>query len=298
MKILKNLYIPLILVLFFSCNSDEEFINPFTSEDGFAEKAAFVRFEEIPIIIDFSVASPALVTEIVDPAGNVSSYDLSVALNQDTAFFPVTSITSFPTTLNIPVSQIESAVGVPGGTITEGDEIFFQASITRDDGAVFTVENMTGDVFNQGNRQAMQFSVLIACPLASDDFGTGTYVLEQIGGPGDPFFGGPSRWPGAGETTQEVSLVATSPITRQFDATWITFGGTFSFNLLCGDIRWPFQGFPASCGGSGANALQAEITAYNETDDSEFIITITDTIDTDCGLGEDQTYSIRLTKVN
>ena len=180
MKIIKNTLLGILaLLLSVGCNSDEEFINPFTDEDGFANFAAFVRFEETPALvadgeIDFDqLGNFTIASDVVDPAGIGQSYDLRVALNpsreeEDVVedYAPLLTISDFqedvPVAIAIGINDVVSALGISVDVLEVGDVLDFEAIVTRDDGATFTVDNLTGDTFNQGQRQAISFSIEIA----------------------------------------------------------------------------------------------------------------------------------------
>lgn len=174
MKITKHLIIGIVgLLAISSCNSDEEFINPFTSDEGIAARGAFVRFEETPSAIA-SGSLPldqlndfVLTGELVDPAGNVQSYDLRVALNPESSsieeYVSLLTIDSFeedvPVPLSVPITEIASALGIDIADISLDDEISFQAVTTRDDGTTFGFSNLTNNIFSAGERQAMAFDL-------------------------------------------------------------------------------------------------------------------------------------------
>lgn len=180
MKAIRNILLStLALGLATACNSDEEFINPFTDEEGFANFAAFVRFEETPSVVAGGtlgrdqLADFVLAGDVVDPAGNVQSYDLRVALNpgddeEDVVegYAPLLTISNFeedvPVAIAIGINDIATALGVGVNELAVGDVLDFEAIVTRaGDNATFTVDNLTGDVFNQGQRQAISFSIEI-----------------------------------------------------------------------------------------------------------------------------------------
>ena len=180
MKLIKNIVLgALVLGIASSCNRDEEFINPFTEEEGFANLAAFVRFEETPSVIangeidSDQLSNFTIAGDVVDPAGNVQSYDLRVALNPDDdeedvveGYAPLLTISNFeedvPQAIAIGINDIVSALGIEVDVLEAGDELDFEAIVTRNDGATFTVDNLTGDVFNRGQRQAISFTIEIA----------------------------------------------------------------------------------------------------------------------------------------
>ena len=164
-----------LLLVALGCNSDEEYINPFTSDDGIASRGAFVRFEETPgVIADGELPLDqlggfTLTGELVDPAGNVQSYDLRVALNPESSdlgeYTSLLVISSFeedaPVPLSIPITAVASALGISVAELSSDDEMSFQAVTTRDDGATFDFSNLTNNIFSAGERQAMSFDIAI-----------------------------------------------------------------------------------------------------------------------------------------
>ena len=205
MKITNNILVGTTLLLVgFGCNSDEEYVNPFTSDDGIASRGAFVRFEETPgVIADGELpfdqlGNFTLTGELVDPAGNVQSYDLRVALNPESSsideYSPLLTIDSFqedvPVPLAITITEVATALGIPVSDLSPEDEISFQAVTTRSDGTTFGFSNLTNNIFSAGERQAMAFDIGITdsspqptfftlVPDAAGDVTLGDNALSQ-----------------------------------------------------------------------------------------------------------------------
>ena len=129
-------------------------------------------------------------------------------------------------------NQLAVIVGkTSGADLSGGDNFVFANRTTLTDGRVYPGptpggnNNITPAI--AGNAATEQFSVgwtsYVACPVP-DDYAKGKYLLEQIAGPNDPFFGNPTRF-----ATEEVTLLEISPIQRDFEATYLTFGVTFTF---------------------------------------------------------------------
>ena len=189
----------LLLVGFWSCKSD--YVPPFEA----INKGGFVRYEVINNgSIDIADPSSVYSADLVAPGLNVASYDLDVTLfrGPDVLGTPnarLTSISSFPTTLNISAQDIANAVGVNVSEITAGDKASVDATVTNAAGETYTADNFTGDLFNPGERQAMRFDVFISCPfvtaeavgnylIVTDNFGTTTdpdRLIEAVAGPGE-----------------------------------------------------------------------------------------------------------------
>lgn len=192
----------IVLLPLAACNSEDEFINPFTDEAGIASVGAFVRFEQFPDVVVSGdlpfdqVNNFTFTAEIVDPAGNVESYDLRVALNPESSnvdeYSPLLTVDSFtedvPVQLSITSAEIASALGVPLSDITLDDEISFQAVTTRrGDGATFNFSNLTNNIFSAGTRSAMSWDIEV-----SDSRPVATYFTLVPDEDGDVTLGGSS----------------------------------------------------------------------------------------------------------
>ena len=130
--------------------------------------------------------------------------------------------------------------------------------------------------------------VFVQCPLDAG-FATGTYAVEQISGPADPFFGNPTRF-GPGDFT----INEDGPIQRSFTSKYFTFDVTFNFIVTCGTLVVPKTDSGLGCGGPNLGWAQDGVNTY--TDDSEFTITLLDNVDGGCGLPVAEPLVLKLTK--
>lgn len=152
--------------------------------------------------------------------------------------------------------------------------------------------NLTPNIANSAATTSFSvgFRSYVACPVPAG-YATGDYLLEQIAGPDDPFFGNPTRF-----TSEVVNLTATSPIQRNFEVTYLTFDERrMSFLLICGsflvnqkpglgcssDLRWTNATPPGS---------------YDVSDDSVLIVELLENVDGDCGIPAGEPLTLRLTK--
>ncbi len=184
---LKNFYIALFVLPLFvlSCESD------FAPPHDITGKGGFVRFDaelsDINTTIDLGDPSGVFSAPLTAPGGNVRSYEINFTLVQpgkgSSGPFTLKTLTDFPTTLTIAPQEVATAAGVDLADLGGGDRIDIEASVTNEDGITFTSDDFTGDLFNPGQRQAMQYSVFFFCPfdvqeavgeylIVRDDFGT------------------------------------------------------------------------------------------------------------------------------
>jgi len=176
-SIIYSLMLAVCGVLITSCEND--FDNAIANPDAsdVASLAAMVRFEE-PVLGVTLTPAISFTGMLVDPGDNVSAYDLRVSLD-GTNFTPFASVTTFPSELTVTLAATEAALGQ---SLAPGTSIVFNAIITREDGQQFTTDNLTGDTFNQGQRQAMTFTAFVSCPfVAAEAAGTYDVTNDAIG---------------------------------------------------------------------------------------------------------------------
>ena len=304
MKIINNILVGTILLLVgLGCNSDEEFINPFTSDDGIAARGAFVRFEETPgVVADGEVAfdqlgSFTLTGELVDPAGNVQSYELLVALNPESnaveEHSPLLTIDSFvedvPVPLSVPIADIASALGIGVADISPDDEMSFQAVTTRDDGTTFGFDNLTNNIFSAGERQAMSFSIAV-----TDSRPVATYFTLAS----DP--AGGVTLDGNTLSRQDVDV---TPLTEgETRAVYVTFNSavqtppTLSVDTANGGTLSPLEQVTFTEAGSEVTAYRATFTAGSLAD-AEVDIAVSGAVETAAAGGEtmgEDAFTIRV----
>ena len=198
--------------------------------------------------------------------------------------------------------------GFPGGAsdLGGGDLFNFTNLTTLTNGMVFPdtilsetnyeTVNVTPNIINSAGTTSftVAFNAFVACPVP-DGFALGNYLLEQISGPDDPFFGNPYRW-----ETGVVTLAQVSPIERSFRGTYFTFENrAFNFLLICGNVLVGTTGSGIGCSALGISWTGATPPGYyDESDDSEIIIKVLENIDGDCGLPAGEPMTLRLTKID
>jgi hypothetical protein len=207
--------------------------------------------------------------------------------------------------VDITIPEIAALYGIPESEVSGGDQVLIATEVVLEDGRRYPdnvllpdgtlafnspdVANATTSSFNLG------FQAFAACAVPTT-FAVGTYELEQISGPDDPFFGNPTRW--APET---VTVTATSLIQRRFQGTYLTFTNrTFNFLLICENIIVTPTGGGVGCSGTltwaGASPAAGSY-ALGEGGDDVFEITLLDNITGDCGIPANEELVLRLTKV-
>lgn len=215
-------------MLLTACNSEDEFINPFVNDEGFASQAAFVRFEATPEVLSDAevpfdqIGNFSVSTQVVDPAGNVASYDLRVALNPGNAlpkdiqsYQPLLTLDNFqedvPVDLSIGIADVTAALGISLDELEVGDVIDFEAIVTREDGVSFDFNNLTGDMFNRGFRQAISFEIEL-----TDSRPEATYFILLPDEEGDVELGG-TTFRRAGLDEQPVAEGNTLDVYAEFN---------------------------------------------------------------------------------
>jgi hypothetical protein len=206
------------------------------------------------------------------------------------------------TGFEISFNELRTALGLEDADFNGLDQVTIYNETTMKDGRVYPSQivvddstsftNIGPNILNSAATTSFTATlpVFVQCPLP-DGFATGKYMVEQVSGPDDPFFGNPYRW-----TPEEVTLTATGPINRSFDGTYLTFDGTaFNFVVTCGSLVVPKTGAGLGCGGAGLSWVQDGSDTY--TDDSEFTIHLLDNVDGDCGIPAGEPLVLKLTKL-
>ena len=258
-------YIAVLLlstVAFMGCEDEDK--NPLNLLDLNNSKSPYVRIVlDQTVVARGDLGTAALSGTVDDASDNVASWELSVSresggVASDTV--PLTTVTSFPSDINIPFTDVASALGISIDDIQGGDFIRFLGTATGTDGRVVTFDNFSNNVTGQPEqRQAFNFIVLIKCSPIDDATIEGTWIIEMT----DLFGDG---WDGA-FVTFEVDGVATnytftsgSAATFNIDVPAGTSSLVISYTSGAfeeehiytietpdGDVRGPFEPFPAPC---------------------------------------------------
>lgn len=262
-KIIKPIMgLMLLSIALISCEEEEK--NPLSLLDPENIKAPYVRIVvDETIVAAGDIADSSFNGEVNALDGNVQSWELSVSresggIASDT--IPLTTITSFPSTISIPYTDIASGLGISINDISGGDFIRFLGKSTGTDGAVFTFENFTGSITGQQEqRQAYNFIVLIKCSPISDTPIAGTWTIDM-----DDLYG--DGWDGAfvsfeidGITTNytfsagsEASFTVDVPENAGSLVISYTSGAfeeehVYTITTPNGEVRGPFGPNPSPC---------------------------------------------------
>jgi hypothetical protein len=203
---------------------------------------------------------------------------------------------------NIVVTGAEAlqALGLTVANINTGDFFEFRLKLTDKYGRVFNDVNASGDV-KGGAFFASPFlyNIPVICPLQTT-FATGQYRVTQTKGPGDPFFGNPTRFV---EEIITLNVVAGSETSaRRFTAKYLggNFTGAFTINFSCGQILKPADGPGAGCTAGNPIIWQsntANIGEYNLNDDRVIVVRFLDDINSSCDALAATPIELTLTKL-
>lgn len=276
-----NIYLLAVLTLLFSsCEEELLVFNP----NGAETILQFTSLTNNLIIERNGTGSADIEVNVSSIMSTDRTYSLSVDLDKTTVDAAVYSV---PATVTIPAGEVTGTFTVTGTDINVGTT------------AETLVINVTGgeDAKIEGTNGVVTLSVFEGCSF-TDGFFTGTYEIEVLS-PG--VFGAGTFGPTGGQI--EISIpTGGTPFDRVFTADYFEdsrFSREFEFILICGEVLVPYKDMLVGCGGNSVNLAIGPPTTngtFDGTDDSEFIINLTDNVDSDCGGGPVQA-SYRLTKV-
>ena len=182
----------LIAIAFVGCEDEDK--NPLNLLGGEEIKSPYVRIVvDQTIVAAGDIATSSLNGTVDARDNNVASWELSVSresggVASDTV--ALTTITTFPSEISIPYTEIAAALGITTDEIGGGDFIRFLGKSTGTDGSVFTLENFTGSITGQAEqRQAYNFIVLVKCSPITDATVAGTWKVEMTDLYGDGWDG-------------------------------------------------------------------------------------------------------------
>ena len=154
----------------------------------------------------------------------------------------------------ITFNEFKTALGLQDSDFNGLDQVTIYNVTTMKDGRVYpstikinedvSVTTVAPNIANSAATTSFTatITVFVQCPLP-DGFAVGNYSIEQVSGPGDPFYGNPYRW-----TPETVTLAASGPINRTFNGTYLTFTGIkFDFIVTCGTLVVPKGGAGLGC---------------------------------------------------
>ncbi len=261
-KTIKILGLLVILSGFIACeDEDKKPINLLQLEDS---KSPFVRIlVDQPIVAAGDVGSTSFNGTVDALDKNVASYELSVSresggVASDTV--SLTTVTTFPSDISIPYTDIASALNISTDDISGGDFIRFLGTATGTDGSVFTFDNFSPNVTGQPEqRQAFNFIVLIKCSPISDATTAGTWVVEMQDLFGDGWDGAFVTFEidgqatnytftaGAGATFNIDVPAGTSELVISYTSGAFEEEHVYTVTTPDGDTRGPFGPNPPPC---------------------------------------------------
>ncbi|MCB0599001.1 MAG: hypothetical protein H6557_27110 [Lewinellaceae bacterium] len=236
---------------------------------------------------------------------HVDFFDFSEGSTSDRSFLRTIEPGSFQDGVlrgvEITFDDLKNALGLQAEDFDGLDQVTIYNTTTLKDGRVYpsvievnnevSINNVTPNIQNSSATTSFttQIVVFVQCPL-TEGFATGKYLLEQVSGPSDPFFGNDYRW-----TPEEVTLTSAGPIQRTFSGKYLTFDQDFTFVVTCGILVVNRTDTGLSCGGPSFVFEQDGINEYE--DDKEFTITLTDNVDGACGQPVGEPLVLKLTKI-
>jgi len=206
------------LLLLNSCRDDDKTL--FSYGDDILDGAIVYFEEEPPLVLGVnSVSEVVYGGEIIDPLGNVASYQLEMyaSLSGETTDTVLVDIySSFPFTLSVTTQDLATLLGINTSDINFGDTFYFLGTVTSENGNVYYGEAPEiGDdgswipngktqieAFDptNGYKDAFLFDFTIGCPansytaadvvgtwdIVDDPFGASlSATLEIVSGPGE-----------------------------------------------------------------------------------------------------------------
>lgn len=119
--------------------------------------------------------------ELNDATLNVANYELTANVyykssNTKSSSVTVYSASTFPSRLEISAAEVLSALGLSSSDVTPGDLVEFRATMTTDDGRVFTHNDRNGDAAGEALIGAYSWDVPFFCPFVDAD-ATGSWKV-------------------------------------------------------------------------------------------------------------------------
>lgn len=309
-RYIPTLFILSLLVIFMSCRDDEAVRVPDIID------AANVRIQVDPAKSYFDyqdIANAALGYTIYSENTDIQSIEIlfqyvnSVA--GDTTDAQVIRTYSQSDFVNgvianqeITAAELAAAVGVTTADLAGGDQFLFLNRTTLQDGRVYpsptvdSYQSVPADIrlASSSTSYTTTFDAIVGCPPAASF--TGTYVLEQVGGPADVFNGDPDVF-----SEGEVTIEESGPISRTFNVGYFEgavypFDTDLSFTLLCGEIIVSPIDTGIGCGGPRFTYMSTGSNPYDPNDDSEITINIMQNTTGACGIPANTPLTLKLTK--
>lgn len=139
------------LILLNSCRDDDKTL--FSYGDDILDGAILHFVEEPPLVLGVNEISEVVYGgELVDPLGNVASYELKMYATisgENTDTFLIDTYNTFPLVLNFTAQNLADILDIEISDINYGDSFFFEGKVTSDDGIVYY--GMGPEIDDDGN---------------------------------------------------------------------------------------------------------------------------------------------------
>lgn len=207
------------LTSFMSCEkAEKDPIAPYAKQENIAPYVKIKGFQNQ--ITTQAIAHDNFEATVSATKDRVASWELAVQLESGTTItgpVPITTVTTFPTTLSLPYTTLAGALGIPADAIKGGDCIRFLGKATDTKGREFTSENYSSDIMGEPALfQAFNFTVQVKCNPVSDTTVAGNWILQLKDDVGD---GSGDGWDGAFVTFEINGNPTEYTISRQQEST-------------------------------------------------------------------------------
>jgi len=195
------------------------------------------------------------------------------------------------TNLNVTAAEMLSAVNLTPSALFGGDTFTTRLAMKLTDGREFSSDNAGGIITGGFFASPFQYVTSVVCNLPTDTF-VGDYLIEEI----TPLVDGPTLADG---TVITLERGESDDTIRTFGTTnYPAYCGTinpFTLQFVCGEITIPTQNSVCACSsGAGFFGPADVVENYDITDDSTFLVSFLNDVETDCGPPVVTTY--RFTK--
>ncbi|WP_299532106.1 hypothetical protein [Ulvibacterium sp.] len=180
----------LLSVGFISCEEDEK--DPMQVHLDEANKAPYVRILYDNVVAVDQVPSASFDANLDAFEDNVQSWSVDVSLegSADIDATPLTTVSTFPSDISIPFTEIATTLGITAEDIAAGDILRFLGTATSSSGFVANQDNFSGSILGQPEQnQAFNFIVQIECAPITDVSVGGTWTVDAFDSFGDGWNG-------------------------------------------------------------------------------------------------------------
>ena len=181
-KLTKLFYFLLIVSLCVSCKDEDN--DPLVIHKDSNNTAPFVRIDVINPIIDFrNLEGSAYEFTLTSISDNVTSYELlrtPIIRNDTLEVRSVRTITSFPSTERVTISDLATAIEINDSVFSRGTQFDFSSIVTRTDGVEIRTEDIHSEVSGSITLSSGHGHVtFITCPFVPEDI-SGTYKVDSL----------------------------------------------------------------------------------------------------------------------